>query len=319
MQQRLDYFDSLKGFAIFMVLVGHVELSILKDPTIITATVSLIHIPIFMFISGYLLYISLQKGQQFNYFFFDKFKRLVLPFFSFVILFSIVFRINIIEILFSDYKYGFWFTLTLFFIILMVALISKLIPKKINTIYELIIWSTFYFFICYVHFFISYSYKYDKLLSFSQLVYYFPIFVFGYLNSRFDKIYHYISKNLFYVIISICIFLSCLVLKWYFEHDSLFLLIISGATGVLSLNYFIQRYSNFILKVPFSHFGKFSLEIYMIHFFYLELIVRIINFSLIPSFLVLIVMPVVLLIISYYTGMFLKRSKLLEIVLWGKF
>lgn len=319
MQQRFEYFDSLKGFAIFMVLVGHVELSILKHPTIITAIVSMIHIPIFMFISGYLLYISLQKGQNFKYFIYEKFKRLILPFLSFVILFSFLFQINIIEILFSDYKYGFWFTLTLFFLILMVTLISKLMPKNINSISEVLIWCAFYFIICYVHFFISYSYKYDRLLSFSQFVYYFPIFVFGYLNSKFEKINNFISNKIFCVIISIFLFLSCLVLKWYFEYDSLLLLVASGVFGVISLNYFFQKYSNILLISSVSRFGKFSLEIYMIHFFYIGLMVRMINFSLFPSFLVLIVMPVIFLLMSYFTGLTLKRIKLLNIVLWGKF
>lgn len=319
MQQRLEYLDSLKGCAIFLVIVGHVELSILKATTIITAIVSMIHIPVFMFISGYLLFKSLQNGKQLRCFFSDKLKRLILPFFSFVFIYSFIFQINIDKIFLSDYKYGYWFTLTLFLIILVVSFFSKLLRNKNNPIIEVLILVSFYILICYIHFFISFSSQYDKILSVSQFVYYYPIFVFGYLNSKYGDVSMFFLNSILSISFSLLIFLICLFLQWFMKYDSLLLLISSGVSGVVYLNYFFQKYSNKLLIGSFSRFGKLSLEIYMIHFFYITLFTRIVDFTFFPTYLVLLVMPVLLLFMSYYTGMILKKNKLLNILLWGKF
>lgn len=319
MQQRLEYFDTLKGFAIFMVIVGHVELSILKSPTIITAIVSLLHIPIFMFISGYLLYNSLQKRQQFKIFVLDKLKRLMVPFVSFIIIYSLLFNIDIQRLLFSEYKYGFWFTLTLFTIMLIVTIINGIIKNNKNPLIFLLCFGGFYIFICFIHFYVTLTYKVDSLLSLSQLIYYYPVFVFGFMLGKYDELYNVLFNNNLIISLSAFVFVICIIFKWFLKYDSLFLLLVSGVSGVIIFNYIFKR-NNFskTFNFLFYRFGKYSLDIYMIHFFYIALFNNLVDFGVFPTYIVLFVMPVVLLLAAYYTGLIIQKIKLINIVLWGK-
>lgn len=68
MKQRLDYVDSLKGFAILLVVMGHVIAWFFKSymdilpmqpsPMRLWHIIYSFHMPLFMFISGYLFGMS---------------------------------------------------------------------------------------------------------------------------------------------------------------------------------------------------------------------------------------------------------------------
>ena len=63
MEKRLDYIDSIKGFAIFLVVMGHVipwtflsvsEAQAIDKPMLLWKIVYAFHMPLFIFVSGYL-------------------------------------------------------------------------------------------------------------------------------------------------------------------------------------------------------------------------------------------------------------------------
>ena len=79
-QKRTAYYDILKGYAIFLVALGHVIQSFhpdWKENIIILATCSF-HMPLFMIVSGKFFLHSLQKTSE-RAFIVNKVHRLLIP------------------------------------------------------------------------------------------------------------------------------------------------------------------------------------------------------------------------------------------------
>ena len=57
-KQRIEYFDLLKGIAIFMVVMGHALTMCVRglDAAFLFKLIGQVHMPVFFFISGYLTY-----------------------------------------------------------------------------------------------------------------------------------------------------------------------------------------------------------------------------------------------------------------------
>ena len=55
-KQRIEYFDLLKGIAIFMVVMGHALTMCVRglDAAFLFKLIGQVHMPVFFFISGYL-------------------------------------------------------------------------------------------------------------------------------------------------------------------------------------------------------------------------------------------------------------------------
>ena len=58
MKQRIEYFDLLKGIAIFLVVMGHALTMCIRgiDAAFLFKLIGQVHMPIFFFISGFLTY-----------------------------------------------------------------------------------------------------------------------------------------------------------------------------------------------------------------------------------------------------------------------
>ena len=79
MSQRIEWIDCWKGLAIITVVVGHII-----DP--VSKYIFWFHMPLFFFISGYLY----RKKTDYSAFFKKKFFHLIVPYFSFLLLFTLL-------------------------------------------------------------------------------------------------------------------------------------------------------------------------------------------------------------------------------------
>ncbi|MEH2380034.1 MAG: acyltransferase family protein [Nostoc sp.] len=79
MSKRIEWIDCWKGLAIITVVVGHIV-----DP--VSKYIFWFHMPLFFFISGYLY----SKKTDYSAFFKKKFFHLIVPYFSFLFLFTLV-------------------------------------------------------------------------------------------------------------------------------------------------------------------------------------------------------------------------------------
>jgi len=93
MKKRIDWIDIYKGLAIIAVVLGH-------SGSPLVPYIYLFHMPAFIFISGYTF--NFEKYNNIQDLVYEKFKRLIIPYFSFAFLFSFLqiilknFKINTI-------------------------------------------------------------------------------------------------------------------------------------------------------------------------------------------------------------------------------
>lgn len=117
--RRLLYVDALKGFTILLVVLGHVLQVRYNTDNLLYRYIHSFHMPLFMFLSGYVSYRVMAWGNIGK-----RFLQLIIPFFSYIV---ITYFINCPDISFrslGDYitkiilrpDYGLWFLWALFFI-----------------------------------------------------------------------------------------------------------------------------------------------------------------------------------------------------------
>ena len=75
MTKRIEYIDMMKGFAMTLVILGHISYT----PYSLKILIYIFHIPLFFFLSGFTL--NVKKYNNFISFFIKKFKNIMIPYF----------------------------------------------------------------------------------------------------------------------------------------------------------------------------------------------------------------------------------------------
>jgi fucose 4-O-acetylase-like acetyltransferase len=325
--ERVKYIDFIKGIAIILVVMGHVELYILSRHDIFITIISAIHVPTFIFLSGYLSYKNKAAIQTQDIFLalWNKFKRLLIPFFLISILYAITFRLNYFLLFENSYKYGYWFTFTLFSLYA-IYIISSVLSNKQSTIWkDIILYICIYLILSslfYSHFI---SDKVLGILSLQQIVFYFPTFIFGVLMKKYSFYFEYLTQHIVILIVSLLTFISCIIMCEIFKIDNLPILIISNISGVYLLIHTFKKLesSHFVNHLFINFLGSKSLEIYLIHFFFLIPLKEIWNQYLLHEnsqlFLILyiIVFSAIVLSITILVINIITKSSILNKILFG--
>lgn len=147
-RHRDQYIDALKGAAILLVVIGHsIQENIPNfDNNVVFRVIYSFHMPLFMFLSGYILFGHIKN--PLHIWIFDKFKRLVLPFLGWAFIYKILrhnsesftqYFIN----LFEHPDLGLWFLWILFLncCILSIILLSDKAFKGAKLILIIILYS----------------------------------------------------------------------------------------------------------------------------------------------------------------------------------
>lgn len=113
MKQRLVYIDQLKGFAILMVVMGHVLQFCFKEsePSLTSQVIVSFHMPLFAFLSG-LMFMSIYDLKAITTKFMKQSHKLLLPFLSFLIIYAYTIRPEE-NMLAHPFKLGLWYLLFL--------------------------------------------------------------------------------------------------------------------------------------------------------------------------------------------------------------
>lgn len=282
--QRIEYLDAIRGLAMLFVVMGHIQFFSIGHnfPGLLQQT-SLLMIPLFFFISGFFAYKPLGYWTKSNILktVGNKFMTLVVPALIFMIAYVLFDnKISIIEALCQPFKYGYWFTFTLFLFFLMYIPLAWL-ARNVNRIFELlIVLEMTAAVIAGIKFhYYENSYKWIGLLGLRHLPSYI-FFVLGILWRRHsDTVQKIISNNAIISIVCISFFIGSIVC--YNGYG------IVPATGLFSTAYLnalsilgiamtliiFHRYKCLSGENPCGRFlklcGTWSLEIYFIHYFLL--------------------------------------------------
>ncbi len=319
MKERNILIDSLKGFAIILVVIGH-AIQYLRpasfDSSFLFRVIYSFHMPLFMFMSGFVSFKtfdgSLQKLHK-------RFKSLIVPFFAwfFVGFFSssiYVFYTGgtqsnffvLLKNLLVRPDNGLWFLWVLFLMYILLFLSLKVSSKK-----EEYVLALFFIGLSAVSVFFPWASYFGLRLLTWHLVFY----IAGYSIHK----YMLHIKHLLRIagIISICLF-PFFVTHWTREHASFLYKItvpFMGIFGIYILFEILIAYKFFdSFKKMFVYFGQISLEVYVVHFYFFNLVFLPIFYFYAQVFFAAAIALCGSIIFQY----FIKKSNILSTLLFGK-
>lgn len=283
MKKRIEWIDILKGYGIFLIVLGHTISYCDKLQNVVMYIYSF-HVPLFFAVSGYLF---IFKSNNFKEFFIQKFKSIMVPYFVFAFLFLIPYFLlgsniasdlnltldnNPLKMIFGVF-YGnghnfylkqnspLWFLPCLFVIFIIFYLINKKIKnKKVIFLISLV-------FVLIGH--LDYNFAIIRLpwsIDIAFSMYFF--FSLGYLLKEFDilnKIKNNYKIIISIVLIGIGIYFSQIntqvsyVINYYGNY---LYFMISSIAGIVGYFLLFSLLKNTRVK---SLFGKYTLGILIFH------------------------------------------------------
>lgn len=301
---RLYYFDSAKGFAIFSVILAHLNTFLNWDNVLLGYVISSYFMPLFFFISGYFAYknerlkiVSVVKR---------KFKQLIIPYLScffICLIYASLFDVNILDrYLFDSSKGGYWFLIVLFafsFIYILYNRLENILAPKFSQklILFIVTLGFFWLFLCMIPLVVGK--EISHLFCLPELRRFFPSFVLGLFCKMITPYWNIWNKK---VLICSCIIYIALLLMGYNDKTMLgFLLwLLTSSTACLFLvNAFrvVDKRSIPILTIC----GENSLGIYIYHYVFIYALKAVIPTTLLvelPAWLTLLLFVVMSIVIA---------------------
>lgn len=258
---RLEYIDNLKGFAIFTVIIGHLTERIYGCEGFNSFIYSF-HMALFFFLSGYTNKINLSTFKESISFIKKRCRTLLLPYISFSLLGIIIHGYaSTYSYFIEEARMGLWFLPTLFCMCLLLCvltIISKMNIKKI--IYTAIIIQIFLLLCKYYC-----NPTITQLFLIRHLTTYWIFFIIGII---FREKTIKLSEKM-----GAC-FISLFVIGWFISYktgiSNEIIRQIIRLIGTLSFIYLFKN-EKLISKLRFfNYYGKNTLAIYILHYYFLE-------------------------------------------------
>lgn len=260
--QRIYKYDNLKGFAIILIVLGHM-LFLLQFPSVafIRYFISIFHLPIFFFVAGY--FSKIGPGETVK-----SFKRLIIPYMIFCVIFSI-FMYFIgwkIQPLFIYPPMALWFLVALFFMKALLPITDKLkFPVITSLVIALLIG------------FIDID---PNLLGITRFFAFYPVFLIGFYYNDYktnfnDKILKLLENKYFVIALGIIMLAMCAYAAKYFQPKIIvlsepygkptdlikrFIVLVLGIGVTLILHKLASNKKYFLTKI-----GQNSMAVYLLH------------------------------------------------------
>lgn len=331
-QSRLLWVDAMRGFSMILVVLAHVlgGMGIGSYNTFLGSFFLTFRMPLFFFVSGYFSYRSIQWWNK------SRIKDILKRKIQAQIICTIVF--------FSLYMYckgltfdgnfgGYWFTIVLFqmyVIYLSLSLFARLIKKNIVPICMIIL-SLFGIILIASHFNGGALWE---LLSWLDFCKYLQFFTLGIIVSQYRSDFFKLLSKDWLITTTIILWVICLVL-WYNdtfkEHFSIAYSVVHDIiiryVSLLTIISIFYRNSEYFSRDSkdsriLRFIGQRTLDIYMIHFFFLPELTPFLgwiksNDLLIIQMLLSFTLTLVITFASLFVSMAIRESKILSQWLFG--
>jgi fucose 4-O-acetylase-like acetyltransferase len=295
---RLEWLDALRGFTMILVVANHVSRVGFEQNWKISSSLSfllLFRMPLFFFVSGFLAYKAAQVWNTHNLgqLLSKKLQVQLIPTIVFFLLFNAIIWPNFwngIEVNFhSSLKGGYWFTIALLWMFIIYYLFSfaesKLKVRSWIPITVLFVISLGVYETCYLPQIFPWAqgYKGESIqwlhdTCLNQVMFYFPFFLFGNMVHRYwEQAQKVMDSKWFFPIVVIVVILCTMdVLKWHnlrMEWTNLPSTLAKFGLLIISFMYFRyykDHFSKFtIIGNSLQYIGRRTLDIYLLHFFFL--------------------------------------------------
>lgn len=275
--RRIEYIDAMRGFTMFLVVMFHVAFYCFHSADkqySFTGYLMQVRMPLFFFISGFVLYkrdVVWDAGQIVRFFKKKIPVQLIAPFLFFAI-YTHVFNKDLILNFFTDGKCGYWFTFALFVFFVLYATVRFAVRKW---------WTDLVLVLLGVGLYTTKWFEYrdflpidDRVLSLLSVDfwYLFIFFVTGTLVKKHFSAFERLLDGKW--LIALCVLFYFLVNAYakQLPVDFKFILPFLSLTGiVIVFSFFRQKQALFskqtALGSTMQYVGRRTLDIYLIHFF----------------------------------------------------
>ena len=335
-KQRIAFIDALRGFTMILVVYSHIQFFGYQYTDFFNLTFIKFRMPLFFFISGFVLY---KKERIWDYstsisFLVNKFKVQIISTLIFFCLYIYVFNKGLYHSV-GELKAGYWFTYTLFFYYLFYVcsiFLSKLLR---NDRYEdaIVIMVAIAVFLLCCFTLMDKTHGHQRLIGVIGIPKwsYYVFFIFGTLVKKYYKAFLSILDNSLIMALIICAFFLLLIFDPAKETDSFrpvsFLLY--GFMGVVIIFSVFKKNEEWFatdrhVSQWLQYIGRHTLDIYLLHYFFLPYHLECIGqlFKDYPShtieLFISICIALMVISISLLVSKVLCTSPLLGEVLFGK-
>lgn len=281
MSERLKYIDALRGLAMLMVVFVHVEgFSVFIEEfhmSLFRRLCEAVMLPLFFFISGFVIKISSVQSLI------SRCTQLLVPALILGLLYTFYIGKDVYSFIHNVYKYGYWFTVTLSEMLIVLWLIIRLSKTRISLIITLLITSILLYLVKVPFNNIVMLDNIADTLCLHQLFLYFHFFSIGIILAKNRDLLDKLLKNDYIIFCGICVFASSLYIRYTYTDEQLAsnILIyfyravqepILGYSGIILL-FKLFHDNNFISETivgkSLQHIGRHTLDIYLLHYFFL--------------------------------------------------
>lgn len=280
MKERLMYIDALRGLAIFLVVLGHILIFNGYEKSIITTTIYSFHMPLFMFISGYVArfsYKEIKNIPELIGIIFRKFNTILLPYIVWCIFVRPLFFQSPLNYINRIEEYGltsfflseYWF-LPCLFTLSVCFFLYMLISLKIGGgkfISRLVV-------LCLLVIIVFLLNKAINISLFTKCLQYIPFYFLGVLAIEYKCFSEKLFKNDYLVCISFAIFTLLNGLYNEVVGTGIVATACRFLCGICSIvfciNIFEKISTNSRLSKILSYIGTNTLGIYLVHFIFVK-------------------------------------------------
>ncbi|MBP5715188.1 MAG: acyltransferase [Prevotella sp.] len=283
-KKRIEYIDSMRGFTMLLVVAHHVAANCLGIGDYVPSIHPILcefRMPLFFFISGFVLYKEetiWNASHVARFLVFKKFPVQIITTSIFFLVFIKLNHIGLVEGLYTDSKFGYWFTLALFAFFCIYAICRYMLGlfNCKNILADIILLSIGFllfvlFYVKSVYFKLPIEDEIRNLFSLKFLGY-FLYFTIGTLFKKHFNIIQVILDKKYVLTICLVIFFGFNL--FYNElvstHDSLFHLI-TAFVGIVIVFSFFRIHQDLFKKERnigkcLQYVGRRTLDIYLLHY-----------------------------------------------------
>lgn len=321
-KQRVEYVDRLKGLAILFVIVGHLSLWTLEQlGNPVPGFLGSFHMQLFMFLSGIVIAKVPDATKLCR-----KLQRFWMPLLTVGVMLTLMTGKGVIEYFEDRMKFGYWYVWTLgeFYILLFFTKKNAYNRTKKGIIIDLIILLGFTFIFQVCMFFLP-KILLDTLGILLMRTYW-VFFYGGFLFRKYGILTRLMSKNWLF---SLCLFmgvpLTYLATKdYHWGFISSFFMVF-----VLVFLFREREEKNTLVERELSRLGKRSLDVYLFHYFFIvpvggyELRELGVWFTSTQNYFIQFLLTLFIAVVTAYCcvliGYVLRRSNLLNALVYGQF
>ena len=349
---RLYEFDMLKGVAIFMVVMGHVIAFCIReiDGAPLFKFIDKIHMPLFFFISGWFTFKLTSAGKVKAPDLLIRARQLLLPMVVVSSLWIWYFPRTGRETplnctcagLWDDtWKNGYWFTVSLFELMVIYAAISPLLTRIRGAAGCICLTVVLWALLLVINF--TAPGEWINALSFTQAATYFPAFMIGALGRRYidgfmKMVNSSLTQTVAMLLLGACVYF--LYYRWSYGIDEVRDAVIRGvshiALAIVGMGVFgpwaRKAYAPgapttaTLMPRFWTLLGKESLGIYLLHYFFLfpmgSLVregLRQMSLGFVPSLMLTVTVSAVIVLCVLGVIKLIEPSRVLTLLLTGKY